>query len=259
MKKFFLFFLFPPLLQVAFLFATDLPLRFGMELTYPPFEMVCPNGEPCGISVDLIEAFGKFAGRKTEILSIPFIGLIPSLKNRKIDAIVSSLTITEQRKKVIDFSDPYATTGLCMLLNINTKVKNIEDANQEGRVIVVKSGTTGELYAKQHLQKATVRVLDSEAACVLEVIQDKADAFLYDQLSVFTHWKKNPTSLKANLIPFQKEYWAFGVRKNNPKLLEQINQFLKKFREEGGFDKLAEKYLPEQKAGFRKMGIPFVF
>ena len=251
-KKFLLILLFPSL----FLFAD---LRVGMELTYPPFEMICFDGEPCGVSVDLAKAFGKYAGKKIEIINIPFIGLIPSLQNQSIDLIVSSLTISELRKKVIDFSDPYAETGLSLLLNINTKISNIQEANQEGVVVVVKSGTSGELYAKQHLNKATVRVLDKEAACVLEVIQNKADAFIYDQLSVYTNWKKYPTKTKANLTPFQKEYWAFGVKKNQPELIQQINAFLKQFREEGGFEKLAEKYLPEQKEAFMKMEVPFVF
>lgn len=235
------------------------PLRVGMELSYPPFEMICYNGDPCGISVDLATAFGEFAKRKTEIINIPFIGLIPSLKNQTIDVIVSSLTITEERKKVIDFSDPYATIGLCMLLNIYTSVKNIQDANQEGKIIVVKSGTSGELYAKKNLPNATVRVLDTESGCVLEIIQDKADAFLYDQLSVFNNWKKYPTRTKANLTPFQKDHWAFGVRKNNKELVAQINQFLKEFRADGGFDKLSDKYLHEQKEAFKNMGMPFVF
>lgn len=254
-KKFLLFLLLPWVL-----FSTSPPpLKVGMELNYPPFETICHDGKPCGISVDLVKAFGESVQRKTEIINIPFIGLIPTLQNKTIDVIVSSLTITKERQKVIAFSDPYVTIGLCLLININSKVKNIEDADAEGRVIVVKSGTSGELYARENLKKATIRILDKEAACVLEVIQDKADAFIYDQLSVYANWKKYPTQTKANLVPFQKEYWAFGVRKDDPLLVEQINRFLYKFREDGGFNKLAQKYLPEQKEAFNKLGIHFVF
>lgn len=230
-----------------------------MELTYPPFEMVCNDGEPCGISVDIVFALGKFIGRQIQIENISFVGLIPSLKNGSIDLIISSLTITEERKRAIDFSDPYATTGLCLLLAINSKVNDIKDMNNPDVVVVVKSGSSGEIYAKRHLAKATVRILDKEAMCVLEVIQGKADAFIYDQLSVYTNWKKNQTTTIANLVPFQKEFWAFGVKKNNQELLGKINQFIKKFREDGGFDKLADKYLPEQKQAFKRMAVPFVF
>ncbi len=69
--------------------------------------------------------------------------------------------------------------------------------------------------------------------CVLEVIQGKADAFIYDQISVYTNWKKNPNTTKAALKPFQIEKWAIAVRKTNPELLEQVNQFLTLFREQG--------------------------
>lgn len=253
--------LFAFILQMASLPASvsTPPLRAGMELSYPPFETICSDGEPCGISVDLVYALGEFLGRPVQIKNIPFTGLIPSLKNGTLDLVISSLTITEQRKKAIDFSDPYAVTGLCLLLNIHSVVNDIEEANQAGKIIVVKSGTSGELYAYQHLNNATVRILDKESTCVLEVIQGKADAFIYDQLSVYTNWKKNPKTTKANLIPFQKEYWAFGIKKGNLELIVKINQFIKKFREEGGFDRLAIKYLLEQKKAFNEMGIPFVF
>lgn len=239
--------------------ATNPPLRVGMELSYPPFEMVCPNGTPCGISVELAQALGQFLHREVEIVNIAFIGLIPSLKNGNIDLILSSLTITEKRKKAIDFSNPYATIGLCLLISFHSSLNTINEANTPERIIVVKSGTSGESYALAHLNKATVRVLDKEALCVLEVVQGKADAFIYDQLSVYTQWKKNQSTTRALLAPFRKEYWGIGIRKGNEPLLEQVNQFLAIFRNEGGFNHLAEKYLPEQKAAFQKLGVPFVF
>ena len=254
MKKILLF-----LICQLFSLSALAPLKVGMELSYPPFEMICPDGSPCGISVDILSALGKYLDREIIVENISFVGLIPSLKNGSIDLILSSLTISEERKQAIDFSDPYVTTGLCLLIGANSKVIDIESANKAGVIIVVKSGTSGELYARRHLTQATVRVLNNEAMCILEVVQGKADAFIYDQLSVYTNWKKNPTTTKANLVPFQKEYWAFGIRKNNEELLSKINAFLKKFKEEKGFEKLADQYLPEQKKAFQEMGVPFVF
>lgn len=235
------------------------PLRVGMELSYPPFEMMCPNGDPCGISVDMANDLGKFLGRPVVIENISFVGLIPSLNTGKIDLIISSLTITEQREKAIAFSKPYAETGLCLLINEESNLKNIEGANDPQYKFVVKSGTSGELYAAKHLKKAVVRILDKESQCVLEVVQKKADAFIYDQLSVFTQWKKNPSTTRALLKPFQKEYWAIGIKKGDEELVGQVNRFLKWFKEEGKFDQLADKYLKEQKEAFKKLGVPFIF
>lgn len=241
------------------LYSQESTLRVGMELSNPPFEMVCPNGRPCGISPGIADALGKFLNKEVAIENIAFVGLIPALNSGKIDLIISSMTITEQRKQSIDFSEPYATTGLCLLINIHSSVNSIEDANQPGRIIVVKSGTSGEVYAAKHLSQATVRVLDKESMCVLEVIQGKADTFIYDQLSVYTHWQKNLKTTRALLNPFEKEYWGIGVRKGNVQLLEQVNLFITKFREEGGFEKLTDTYLPEQKKALQKLGIPLIF
>ncbi len=248
------------LLLLSFrLCGAELPLKIGMELSYPPFEMMAPDGHPSGISVDLARALGKFLEREVLIDNIAFIGLIPSLNNGKIDLIISSMTVTDQRKRIIDFSIPYATTGLCLLISAKSDLTSLESANQPGRIIVVKSGTSGEVYAVAHLKKASTLILDKEAMCVLEVIQGKADAFIYDQLSVYTNWQKNPQTTRALLTPFQIEHWAIGVRKGNTPLVKQVNEFISKFREEGGFDQLTDKYLLEQKKAFQQMDVPFVF
>jgi polar amino acid transport system substrate-binding protein len=248
------------ILQTVSAFASSSPsLKVGMDLSSPPFEMICTNGSPCGISVDIARALGHFLNRDVDIQNISFIGLIPALKNEKIDAVISSLTVTEQRKKSIDFSIPYAVTGLCLLINHQTSLDGIGNANRPDCSIVVKSGTTGEVYAAQHLTKANVRVLEKESYCVMEVIQGKADGFIYDQLSVYKIWQKNLSTTRALLNPFQKEYWAIGIRKGNDELLKQVDHFIRSFREEGGFEKLSDTYLPMEKAAFKKLGIPFIF
>src|SRR5262249_42219458 len=111
----------------------------------------------------------------------------------------------------------------------------------------------------KNMRNAKVLVLDKEAACVLEVVQGKADAFIYDQMSVFTHWRRNPETTRAILEPFQKESWAVGLKKGDDALRTQINAFFKSYRESGGFERLGDKWLGEQKAEFKKLGITFFF
>lgn len=234
------------------------PLRVGMELSYPPFETICTDGKPCGFSVDIAYALGRYLNRGIVIENTSYIGLIPSLNNGKIDLIISSMTATDKRRRSIDFSEPYASTGLCLLASAKSPLKGIEDADKPGRIIVVKSGTTGELYAAKHLTKANVRVLELESLCVLEVVQGKADAFIYDQLSVYKNWQKNVKTTRALLTPFQREYWAVGIRKGNQALLEKVNQFIAQFRKEKGFEKLVDKYFPKEQAAFKQLGIPFI-
>jgi len=123
----------------------------------------------------------------------------------------------------------------------------------------VKQGTTGQIYAREALRNAHVLVLDKEDACVLEVIQNKAQGFIYDQMSVFKHWQQHQDATKALLKPFQQEQWSIGLRKDQGELKNQVNGFLKDFKASGGFDRLGEKYLADQKAAFKKLGISFYF
>ena len=230
------------------------PLRVGMELSYPPFEMRDASGQPTGVSVDLATALAEHLKRPVQIENLPFDGLIPSLKTGKIDLILSSMTATDERARVIDFSEPYLRTGLCLLVGAKSTVQSPGDA----RTIVVKKGTTGHLYAAKNLRSAKVLVLDKELACVLEITQGKADAFIYDQVSVFSHWQRNRETTRALLKPFQEESWAIGLPKGSP-LRGPVNEFLATYRADGGFERLGDKWLAEQKAEFKKLGIPFFF
>ena len=116
------------------------------------------NGRQRGLAKALTSLV---AGRKSRTSSIC---LIPRLQTHKID-----LTATAERAKTIDFSDPYLKAGLCLLLGKNSPIQSIQDADQAGKTIVVKRGTTGNIYASDKIKNAKVLVLDEEAACVLEV------------------------------------------------------------------------------------------
>jgi len=234
-------------------------LVVGMELAYPPFEMTDERGQPAGISVDLARDLGKQLGREVEIENIPFHGLIPSLQTHKIDLIISSMTATPERAKSIAFSDPYLTTGLCLLVGKDCPIQSIADADHAGRTVAVKIGTTGHVYATDKIKNARVLVLDKEDACVLEVVQGKADAFIYDQISTYENWRRNAETTRPLLKPFVQESWAIGLRLDDTNLLHAVNQFLKDYRAGGGFERLGDRYLKEQKESFRKLGYPFYF
>lgn len=234
-------------------------LRVGMELASPPFEMTDEHGKPAGVSVDLAQALADSLGRPLVIENIPFQGLITSLRTGKIDLILSSLTATPERRESIDFSDPYLTTGLALLVRAQSDIQSAADLARAGRTIVVKKGTTGELYANRSLHEARVLVLDQENTCVLEVAQGKADAFIYDQLSTLQNHRGNRETTRPLLQPFTTEEWAIGLRKGDDELRGKVNVFLAQYRQAGGFQKLGDRWLHEQKAAFAELGIPFVF
>ena len=152
MKSFLLFFL----LAILFLsfFAChkkqeEQPLRVGMDLSYPPFEIINEQGKPDGISVEMSKALSAYLHRPLEIENIPFIGLIPSLQANKIDLIISSMSDTQERRKSIAFSDPYLKISLALLLNTSTNIHSTEELDRPRNIIAVRQGTTGQLWAKK--------------------------------------------------------------------------------------------------------------
>ena len=235
-------------------------LVVGMDLSYPPFETIDTTGNPSGVSVDLAEALGKSLGRPVHIENIPFTGLIPSLKTGKIDCIISSMTDTPERRASIAFSDPYLTIGLALLVGKNSPIQSIAELDQAGKTIAVRQGTTGEVWARGHIRHARILALEKESAAVMEVTQGNADGFLYDQMSVWKNAQEQPSTTRALLAPIQKENWAIGLRIDSPRnLRDKINVFLQSFRASGGFEKLGDKYLADQKKAFQAQGIDFYF
>lgn len=234
-------------------------LVIGMELAYPPFEMTDERGQPAGVSVELAHALGEFLHRRIKIQNIAFDGLIPSLKTGKIDLVISSMTATPERAQSIDFSEPYLTTGLALLVGAKSDVQSIADLQGGGKIVAVKKGTTGHVYGTEHLRSAKLLVLDKENACVLEIVQGKADAFIYDQMSVLKNWEQHKESTRPLLAPFKTEQWAIGIRKGNDTLRAEVNAFFTDFRARGGFERLGERWLRDQKNEFAARGIPFVF
>ena len=239
------------------------PLVVGMELTYPPFEFVDEEGNPDGVSVRMAEALADYLGRPLKIENIKFDALITALKSGSIDCVISSMTANDERSKSIDFSDPYVTTGLAMLVGRDSDIEGLDDLKRAGRTIVARLGTTGENFAREHLPDATVITMQEDPACALEVSQGKADAWIYDQLSIFQHHKNHAKTTKALLNPLRPEQWAVGLRKakagENHELRNSVNAFLSEFRASGGFEALAGRYLKEERQLVRQLGIPFIF
>lgn len=235
-------------------------LTVAMELAYPPFETKDEQGNPSGVSVDFMKDFGEYIGKEIGIENISFDGLIPSLQTGKADMVMSSMTITEERKETVDFSEPYANALLAVLTNKDSQITSVDDLNQEGKKVAVKTGSTGYLYAQEHLKNAEIIALQDESACVMEVSQGKADGFIYDQLTIYRNWQNNLDTTNAVFIPFQDvEPWGIAVKKGNTELLDQLNEFIETYREDGGFEELTEKYLSEEKEAFEELGFQWFF
>ncbi len=239
----------------------DGPILVGMEIgTDGVFESKDEAGDPYGVSVQLAEDFGKWLGRDIEIVDIAWDGLIPSLQTNKIDMILSSMTITEERSKKVHFSDPYCNAYLAVLASAGSGVESVEDLNQPGKKIAVTTGSTGYTYAMNNLTNAEVLTFDTAGACITEIVQGKADGFIRDQLTVYKSNQQNPDTTKAILIPIQDaEPWGAAFNLENDALREKFNEFLAWYEADGGYDRLTETYMKEYKEAFDELGFRWFF
>ncbi len=230
-----------------------------MEMAYPPFEMRGPDNQPDGISVRMAEGLAESLGRPLELRDVEWNGIIPALQSGKIDVIISSMTRTPERERAIAFSDGYVTNGLCMLVAADSPLQTVADLQPGRHKVAVKLATTGHQWARTEMPELELITLDDAAACALEVVQGKADAFIYDQISIYRYWRNFENETRPILQPIREETWAIGLRREDTELLGQVNAFLAAYRAAGKFDELAERYMAEPKAAFEAMGVPFLF
>ncbi len=240
--------------------SANLPkLIIGTDATYPPFEFVDERGQISGVSVEIGREIAKSMGREVEFRNLNFDGLITALKTGSIDIIISSMTANEERRKSIDFSDPYVRTGLSILLSKNSTIQKGEELKVAGRRLVVRLGTTGEMWARKELPEAKFVSVDTDAACVMEVVNGNVDAWIYDQISVMNFNQKHPETTRALLAPLKEEVWAVGLKQGEEETKKQINEVLARMRGDGSFSRMAEKYLARERELMKSQGLPFVF
>jgi len=221
-------------------------LRVCLEPAYMPFEMTDKRGQIIGFDPDLAVLMAKDLGAaKLELVSTAWDGIIPALIANKCDIIMSGMTITDERSQKINFSNTYIAIGQTVLLRkqLADKVKSYKDLNDPKYKVVSKSGTTGEMAVKRQIPNATYISLGTELEGVMEVINGKADAFVYDA----------PYNLVANVqhgqgklvfldSPFTIEPIGWGVRKEDTELLNWLNNFLRKIKEDGTKFQLYRKW-----------------
>ncbi len=236
-------------------------LIVGMELQFPPFETIDKNGNPTGFTVDFSKALANALGRELEIKNIRWTGLIPAVQLGKVDIVISSMSVTEERKKSVDFTEPYGTWYIVSLLKKDSPVKKFSNLNSKKYTIALKTGTVAEVIAKQHLPNAKVAKFDSWDTIVLEIAQGRADAGIYDPISVYKGWKKYPNTTRPLFEPIDgfSNPIAGAMKKGNTVLKEQINQFIKQAKSDSTIAKISKKYLGDMNKVIKTQGAPPFF
>ncbi|GLZ86059.1 ABC transporter [Metapseudomonas resinovorans] len=220
-------------------------LRVGMDPTYMPFEMTNKRGEIIGFEVDLLKAMAKAMGVKLELVSTSYDGIIPALLTDKFDMIGSGMTLTQERNLRINFSEPFIVVGQTLLIRkeLQGEIKSYKDLNDAKYRITSKIGTTGEMVAKKLISKAQYHGFDNEQEAVMDVVNGKADAFIYDApYNVVAVNKAGAGKLVFLEEPFTFEPLAYGLKKGDYDSINWVNNWLNQIRHDGTYDRIHTKW-----------------
>jgi polar amino acid transport system substrate-binding protein len=219
-------------------------VRVVMDATWPPFEMLDETSkQPVGFDVDLMNAIAQKANLQIEFVNVPFDSALTGMAQCQYDVAVSAITITEERKKSMLFSDPYFAAGQVVTVNSNNSdIKSKEDLG--GKKVGAMLGTTGAIEAEK-IPGVIYSAYDTIDQAFLDVMNGQIDAAIADNPLAIGFVGKNPAKLKTVGPVFTDENYGIAVCNKQPDLLTKINQGLAAVKAEGGVDKLVEKWLVE--------------
>jgi len=215
-------------------------LIVGTDATeFQPFEYM-ENGEITGFDIELIKEIGKVLGKEVEFKNISFSGLLPALQVGKLDAVIAGLTVTDERKKYINFSESYYTSKQLIIVNKNNnKIKSLDDL--EGYKVGVVLGCTGDLLGTEMKDKIELNRYNTTSQCIIALNHNKIDAIILDSEPAKNFVKHNK-KLKLINNNAAKEEYAIAISKKDKELLNDINYGLNTLKENGIYKKLSEKY-----------------
>ena len=226
-------------------------LRVGFESGYMPFEMTDKKGKFVGFDMDMAREMAKaMSTKENPVKFVPvntaWDGIIPALMTDKFDIIMSGMTVTQSRNLKINFVDPVIIVGQTILVNKKHLgvVESYKDLNNKKYVVTSKLGTTGEQAIKRLIPKCNYKSFEAEAEAALEVIQGKADAFVYDlpfcEVMYASQGKGKVVFLDK---PFTYEPLAWAINKGDPDFLNWLNNFLRQMKNDGRYEKIYNKWI----------------
>lgn len=220
-------------------------LRVGMNAEFAPFEFLDNNQKPQGFDVDLLNALAKEGKFEVEFRNTPWDSLFPALNNGDIDVVASGVTITDDRKKTMDFTEPYYQITQVVLVPASKNVQNVEDLKKLSKVGVV-TGHTGDLAAQKIFGATSSNVarFDTLPLLMKEIESSGVDAAISDSAVVANYVKNNSDKgFKIIQIPdFEVENYGLAVRKGDAETLNKLNSALQAIRANGEYRKIEEKY-----------------
>ncbi|QXG33237.1 cystine ABC transporter substrate-binding protein [Pseudomonas viridiflava] len=217
-------------------------LNVGLEGTYPPFSFVDENGKLTGFEVELSEALAKELGVKAKIQPSKWDGILAALDSKRLDVVINQVTISDERKKKYDFSEPYTISGIQALTLKKNEGTIKTAADLEGKKVGVGLGTNYEQWLKENVKGADIRTYDDDPTKFQDLKSGRIDAILVDRLAALEMVTKTRNAMAVAGAPFSRQESGIALRKGEPELLAAIDKALDKLRADGTLAKLSQKY-----------------
>jgi polar amino acid transport system substrate-binding protein len=219
--------------------AQDNILRVGTDATFPPMEFV-DNGKRTGFDIELMEAIAKTMGKQIEWIDIDFKGLIPGLMSKRFDMAVSAIYITDERKKVVDFTDPYYAGGLvAMVKDNNAAIKKLTDL--DGKKVSVQVGTKSVSYLAEKFPKVQRVEVEKNQEMFNLVDIGRADAAVTGKPAAF-QYVRTRGGLRVLDEQLTTEEYGMALRKDTPELTKAVNAALTKLKADGTYATIVKKW-----------------
>ena len=235
--------------MIAFsLMAQAETLKFGLNAGYPPFESKNDQNEIVGFDVDLAKSICDDLKVTCEFVDQSFDSLLPNLKFKRFDAIISSMDITDERKKIVSFSEPYYQNGA---LFIAQKGKFTTIDSLKGKNIGVLNGSTHQKYMSNVFKDANIKAYPQYAAAVVDLTNGRIDAVFGDDTTALEYLKKDAKLELIEKVVDDQVYFGTGlgiaVRLDDQATLDKINKSLANIKANGTYQKIYEVWFKDRK------------
>ncbi len=229
-------------------------LLAGVKTDFPPFGFVDEKGVNKGFDVDIAKAIAKeLFGKEdaVEFVAVTSGNRIAFLTTNKIDIILASMTITEERKKVIDYSVPYFMSGHLILVHKDSNIAKYQDL--AGKKVATTQGSTGDIVIGELVPTAE-RIKFQHNSESLQALKDRrVDAFVQDDVLLIDLQKRNPELKIVGWPPFRPAPYGLGMRKGDKEWVDYVDATINKLKKNGEYQKLWDKWFGEAKTVLLKL------
>lgn len=216
----------------------------GIDANFPPFAFIDETGKPSGFDVDAMNWIAKDLGMTVTHVPMAWDGIVTSLLTRKIDIIASGMTINEERKKQVAFTEPYWVIKVVMVVPRNSRL-DIWELFTDRKSVGVQQGTPEAKWLKEEIAskgyKTTLRLYNSSPLAIEDLLNGRLDAAAMDDAPAHDAVSRKQVKILGD-FGMPEEDFGYAVRKEDTELLAKVNASLKKLMDSPDWQKLIEKY-----------------